>query len=497
MTTTHHNQFYITTAIDYPNGSPHMGHALEKIVSDTYARWYRFLGFEVNFLTGTDDNGQKLTESAKKEGRNTKDFVDENSQKFRILCADLNLSNNDFIRTTERRHHEVCTEIWTKLEKKGDIYFGVYSGNYCLACESFYTETQSPDNICPNHNTPLTKKEEEGYFFKMSSYQEWIINHIKTHSDFIVPHACFNEMLSRLEGDKLRDLPISRPNSDNWGVPVPGNPRFVMYTWFDALINYYSAVHRTPQEKFWPASIHVIGKDITWFHSVIWPIMLHASAIPLPKQIYVHGMVLAEDGKKMSKSLNNVIDPYTILNKYPLDSFRYYLLRAIPAQGDGRFIEKELIDKHNSELGNSFGNLIMRVVKLYLKDNSPELSGEGITQEVFFNDVFKKMREHMDHREHNKALEALWEGVNHMNQYVNTKEPWKLKQDKTALKQVVYNCLFSIQTISSLLAPFLPQTAEKALMPLGVSLEKFEDIVFGKITYNLSEPHPLFPKIEL
>ncbi len=489
-------KFYITTAIDYPNGSPHMGHALEKIVSDAYARWYKFLGFQTYFLTGTDENGQKLIESAKAEGKDTQAYVDENSKKFKKLCLDLNVSNNDFIRTTEKRHHDVCVELWKKLENKGDIYFGVYSGQYCLACESFYTETQAPDNTCPAHGKPLTLKEEEGYFFKMSSYQEWIIDYIKTHSNFIVPHSSFNEMLSRIEGDKLRDLPISRPN-EGWGIAVPGNSKFVMYTWFDALINYYSAIAHSEAEKFWPASMHVIGKDIAWFHTIIWPIMLHAAELPLPQQVYVHGMILAEDGKKMSKSLNNVVDPNELLAKYPLDSFRYYLLRAIPAHGDGRFSEKELIEKHNAELGNSYGNLIMRVLKLYLKDNDPQLKGDGVTQEVFFDDCFLKMKEHMEKREHNKALEALWEGVNGMNQYVNTKEPWKLKEDKVALRQVVYNCVFSIHAISTLLSAFLPETAAKALEPLGVELKGYEALIFGTTQYHLSEPSPLFPKIDL
>lgn len=488
--------FYITTAIDYPNGSPHMGHALEKVVADAYARWYAYLGCETFFLTGTDENGQKLIESAKAENMDTQSYVDLNSQKFRKICKDLGASNNDFIRTTEKRHHDVCVDLWKKLEAKGDVYFGTYSGNYCLACESFYTETQAPDNICPAHNKPLTVKEEEGYFFKMSQYQDWIIAHLKSNQNFINPQSSYNEMLSRIQGDKLRDLPISRPN-EGWGIPVPGNNKFVMYTWFDALINYYSALAGTPNEKFWPASMHVIGKDIAWFHTIIWPIMLHAAELPLPKQVYVHGMILAEDGKKMSKSLNNVIDPLDMLSKYPLDSFRYYLLRAIPANGDGKFSEKELIEKHNAELGNSFGNLIMRVIKLYLKDNDPALSGEGMVQEVNFSDIFTRMSEFMEKREHNKALEVLWEGVNNMNQYVNTKEPWKLKEDKDALKQVVYNCLYSIEALSSLMSPFIPTTAKAAVASLGVEVAPFNSIVFGEKTYNLTEPTPLFPKIEL
>ena len=225
--------------------------------------------------------------------------------------------------------------------------------------------------------------------------------------------------------------------------------------------------------------------------------MLHAADVALPKQVYVHGMILAEDGKKMSKSLGNVVDPNDMLAKYPVDSFRYYLLRAIPAQSDGRFSEKELIEKHNSELGNSYGNLIMRVLKLYLKDNAPTLDGTGVTQEVNFDETFSKMKEYMDKREHNKALEALWEGVNSMNQYVNTKEPWKLKEDKVALKQVVYNCVHSIHALSVLLSPFLPETAQKALGPLGVNMTTFDQVKFGTITYELTEPSPLFPKIDL
>jgi methionyl-tRNA synthetase len=269
-----------------------------------------------------------------------------------------------------------------------------------------------------------------------------------------------------------------------------------MYTWFDALINYYSALSESDRLKYWPADVHVIGKDIAWFHTVIWPIMLHALELELPKQVYVHGMILAEDGKKMSKSLGNVVDPFEMLAKYNVDSFRYYLLRSIPAQSDGRFSEKELIDKHNAELGNSFGNLIMRVIKLYLKNNEPHLSGDGIKQEVFFDECFLKMKELMNHREHTKAIETLWEGVNSMNQFVNTKEPWKLKEDKEALRSVVYNCIYSIHALSVLMSPFLPTTAEKALEPIGRKVTSFDEIKFGE-SYTLSEPLPLFPKIEI
>ncbi len=486
--------FYITTAIDYPNGTPHMGHAYEKVVTDCYARWYRLQGRKTHFLTGTDENGQKLVESAQKAGMKTKEYVDAQVEVFKKLCSGLNISNNDFIRTTEERHAKIAGEFWKKLEAKGDIYFGSYSGQYCLACESFYTELQSPDGICPDHKTKLELKEEEGYFFKMSKYEDFILNFLRSNPQFVVPKNSYNEVLKRLEAEPLRDLAISRPNKDAWGVTVPGNDKFIMYTWFDALINYYSALSEQERE-FWPADVHVIGKDIIWFHCVIWPCMLNAVELPLPKQVYVHGMILAADGRKMSKSLGNGVDPADMLSKYSIDTFRYYLLRAISAQSDGSFSEQELIDKHNNELGNDYGNLIMRVVKLSLKHLPAEIDGSGIEKAFDFSDSYERMKQCMDKREHNKALDILWEYVNKANQYVNDSEPWKLKTDPEALKPVVYNCLYAIHGLACLISPFLPQTGPATLASLGVEGTSFSDIEFGKTTYTLSEPQALFPKI--
>ncbi|PIP94702.1 MAG: methionine--tRNA ligase [Bdellovibrio sp. CG12_big_fil_rev_8_21_14_0_65_39_13] len=488
-------KFYITTAIDYPNGRPHIGHAYEKIVTDAHARWHRYLGEQTYFLTGTDENGQKLQESAKDAGKETQQFVDDNVAQFRELCSKLQISFDDFIRTTEPRHIEVASQVWKKLEEKGDLYFGKYSGQYCLACESFYTETQAPDGICPEHHKPLTKKEEEGYFFKISNYNQWIIDYFKSHPDFIVPRKSYNEILSRLEGEALKDIAFSRPNN-GWGIKVPGNDKFVMYTWCDALVNYYSAVIAEGKSELWPADVHVIGKDITWFHSVIWPCMLQSAGIAQPKQIYVHGMVLGEDGRKMSKSVGNVVDPQTMLDRYPVDTFRYYILRAIPALDDGRFSEKELVERHNNELGADLGNLIMRFVKLSLKNMPPEISSEGVTQEIFLDETFKQMKESMDRREHNRALDALWECFHKGNQYVNDKEPWKLKTDPVALKPIIYNLCYLIHAASSLLSPFLPETAEKAISCLGQPMMKFEEIKFGELNYSLTEPAQLFPRIE-
>lgn len=485
-------KFYITTAIDYPNGVPHMGHAYEKVVTDCYARWHRLRGDEVWYLTGTDENGQKLAEAAKEAGEEPQAFVDRHAEVFRDLCQRLNVSNDDFIRTTEERHRRVCRGLWDALHKGGHLYFGKYSGLYCLACENFYTEVQAPDRLCPHHRTELALKEEDGHFFKMSSFADWIAEHIRENPRFIVPERARKETLARLTGEPVRDVAFSRPNN-GWGIPVPQDERFVMYTWADALMNYYSAPISAGAEHWWPAQTHVIGKDIVWFHCVIWPCMLKALDLPLPEQVYVHGMVLGEDGKKMSKSLGNVVDPLALLEKYPVDSFRYYILRCIPARDDGVFSERELVERHNKELGNDFGNLIMRVIKLSLKSLPPGLSSEGVRQEWEAGSLFEDMNRHMAAREHDRALDVLWRGVNDANQYVNRREPWKLKEDARALAGVVYNCCFAIHTLARLLAPFLPATSAATLGWLGVGDDAPK---FGATSYHLTQPSALFPRID-
>ncbi|MAE58073.1 MAG: methionine--tRNA ligase [Halobacteriovorax sp.] len=489
------NKFYCTTAIDYPNGRPHIGHAYEKIVTDAYKRWYELFGHEAYFLTGTDENGQKLIESAKASGKDTLSFVNENVEIFKELCKKANISYDDFIRTTEKRHADTCNDIWKTLEEKKLIYHGSYAGDYCLSCETFYTETQAPDGICPEHHKPLERKEEEGFFFKLSDYSEWIIKYLEENPSFITPKAKYNEIVSRLKGDDLRDLAISRPNQ-GWGVPVPGNDNFVMYTWFDALINYYSALSND-QKDLWPADLHVIGKDILWFHSVIWPCMLKAADLPLPKQVYVHGMVLAEDGKKMSKSLGNVVDPFEMLEKYPTDTFRYYMLRNISANSDGRFSEEELISKHNTELGNDYGNLLMRIIKLARKVlPDTVIDSKGVTQDFKIDDYLFSAKKHMDAREHNKALDKIWDLVTFLNQYINDKEPWKYKKDPEAFKAIAYNCLYGIGVSTILLKPFLPEVSAKAFSYLGTEMNIENLINFDGHSFSLNEPEALFPKIE-
>lgn len=488
--------FYITTAIDYPNGSPHMGHAYEKVVSDFYARWYRQLGAKTRYLTGTDENGQKLIQAAEKAGQETGPYVDEQVQTFKDLCQKLNITNDDFIRTTEERHHKVCHEIWSKLKEKDYIYFDEYSGMYCYSCENFYTETQAEDGKCPEHRIPLVEKSEKGYFFKLSEFRDFLLDHYKKNPDFISNPRAKKEIISRLEKEELRDLAVSRP-SQGWGVPVPGDENFVLYTWFDALINYYSALEGSLRDEYWPAQSHVIGKDIVWFHTVIWPAMLKACDIALPDKVYVHGMVLAADGKKMSKSLGNGVDPIELLEKYPVDTFRFYLLKAISAKNDGPFSEADLMERHNTELGNDFGNLLMRVVKLSMKKVSPKMNSDEAKQEIFLEEMHHQFHKHVENFDHHLALETLWEKIRATNQYINQTEPWKVKDNPQRLHEILFNCLYSIHCFAYHLAPAMPDIAKKVCDTLGVNGEKSPVGQFKELSYQLTEPEILFTKFEL
>ena len=489
--------FYITTAIDYPNGQPHIGHAYEKIVSDFYARWHRQCGKSVHFLTGTDENGQKLIKAAQQENLPTLDYVNQQVEHFRALCKQLNISHDDFIRTTEPRHHQECQKLWSLLSEKNQIYCGQYCGQYCYECESFYPPSQAPQGHCPHHQRPLEEKREQGLFFRLGDYQEWLIAHLQQNPGFISPDKARKEILSRLTGEKLKDLAISRPNEVGWGVPVPGHQKFVMYTWFDAVINYYSALSQAQKTLFWPANCHVIGKDIIWFHTVIWPAILHACELPLPRKIYVHGMVLAADGQKMSKTLGNTIDPREMATRYPVDSFRYYMLRAISATDDGKFCERDLQERHNTELGDDFGNLVFRVIKFALARLSPTLSCQSATQELFFDTMAQKFTQHVECYEHNLALDALWESIRGTNQYLNQTAPWKVKDDPQRLHAILYNCLHALEVFAFYLTPIMPGQIAKLQQFLGVELSQNPVGQFGRTTFRLQTPQMLFAKFQL
>ena len=486
--------FYITTAIDYPNGTPHVGHLYERLVADCYARWNRYIGNKVHFLTGTDENGQKLQIAAEAAGQpDTLSYVSGNVSAFKKLLSEFEISNDDFIRTTEQRHADTVNWIWETLVKKGDIYFGHYTGNYCFDCEAFYPDNQAPDGHCPNHGKPLVQVEEKGYQFKMSAYGEWITSYIESNKDFIFPSSAREEMLGRLRGEELRDLAISRPNK-GWGIPVPNDKEHVIYTWFDALINYYVPIFTGQWSKdVWPASMHVIGKDITWFHAVIWPIMLKASHLDLPKQIHVHGMVVAEDGKKMSKSLGNTIDPFQIKSLFPLDSIRYGFLRGISSGRDGRIGISILTERHNNELANEFGNMVSRCIKLTQKRLGSEIS--PIDLQFDLSAISQVVFDEMKLNQHHKSLDAIWGGVSRINIFLNEVEPWRIKDDDAKFYKTMYTCLHGIYVLSSLLKPFLPNASDRVLNWLGMPASETFRTQFDCPKFTLSDPEPLFARI--
>lgn len=493
--------FYVTTAIDYPNGSPHMGHAYEKIVADLYARWARFTGYRVHFLTGTDENGQKLVKAAEEAKQPTLTYVNEQVLHFQRLVQELQITHTDFIRTTEERHTKNCQALWQRLEAKGDIYFGEYEGTYCLQCEAFYTDLQAPDGVCPTHGQGLQIVKEKGFFFRLSKYAARVRAWILDHPHFVCPESARTEMLQRIDKEPVRDLSVSRPNQ-GWGIAIPGHEDFVMYTWFDALLNYWTALQSDPEkQKFWPAQLHVIGKDITWFHTVIWPAMLMAAELPVPEQVYVHGMVLGEDGRKMSKALGNGVDPKAVIEKFPIESFRYYLLRAIPSGGDGAFVTTDLMKRHNSELANDLGNLVMRVVKMTLKRMGSEIV-DPHTPRVFDTEaVAKRVSERMSAREHHRALDELWTFINQVNLFLNEKAPWKIPEGDPAFHAVVFESLRAIEAVAVLLEPFLPTISKKILGSLGAVTSKgvvrIERAFASVETFHLTEPEVLFPKLEM
>ena len=426
------------------------------------------------------------------------DFVSKNSEIFKDLCKQLEITNDQFIRTTEERHKAAAREIWKRLEDKGEIYFGTYEGDYCYDCEAFIPKSSQEDpNVCPIHHKPLTYIKEEGYFLRASKYGEWIEQHILNNPGFIFPKSSRDEILGRLKANPQRDISISR-KSKGWGVPVPGNEEHVMYTWFDALINYWTPFNSGEfEEKYWPCDMHVIGKDIAYFHTVVWPIMLHAAGIPLPKSVHVHGMLVDADGKKMSKSLGNVVDPKELFEIFPNDSIRYYFYRHVSSGQDGRTSIDMMVERHNAELANTFGNLVNRAVKLSLKRIGEEVGDKGYQLAFTIDeDLRSAVLEAMETNMHHKALDAIWGSISKLNGYLNEKEPWRIKDDPEAFHEIMYNCLHGLYIIAHWLTPFLPYAADTIQSYLGT--EKSTKLLseFGKPTFKLTDPKPLFARVE-
>ncbi|QTA38229.1 methionine--tRNA ligase [Thermosipho ferrireducens] len=508
-------KFYITTPIYYVNSEPHIGSAYTTIIGDIIARYKRLLGYEVFYLTGTDEHGQKILQAARSSGKTPQELCDELSGKFKQLWKDLKITNDFFIRTTDEKHMKTVQLFVKKMKENGDIYKGAYKGWYCIPCETYWNEdeiekSEEGKHLCPSCGRPLNFVEEENYFFKLSKYTEPLLKHFKENPDFVEPEFRKNEMLKILEGG-LKDLSITR-TTFKWGVQMPDDPEHVIYVWVDALINYISAIgYGENEEKFkkwWPADVHLIGKEINRFHSLIWPAMLMSVGLPLPKKIFAHGW-LTVNGQKISKSLGNAIDPREFVKKYGNDVVRYYLARDIVFGKDGDFSEENLVQRLNSDLADDYGNLLHRtiaMVKKHFDSKIPDPEDEtdsDVRLRTYYSELYESYINSMDNYKLTTALEEIWKFIAETNRYFDENKPWVLAKEgnKKRLATVLYNTLEAVLKIAVLLSPFMPDSSSEVLRRLNVTAS-FDEVFsekWGFLSAGSSVIHgkPLFTKIDM
>jgi methionyl-tRNA synthetase len=512
-------RFYITTAIDYVNGEPHLGHAYEKVVADVIARSRRSLGTEVFFLTGVDEHGQKVQQAAVAQGKTPQSYTDELAVTWKSLASKLELTNDDFVRTTESRHEQVVQAVLAKLQAGGHIYKAQYEGFYSTKEETFLTEKDRlSDGTFPADYGEVSKLVEENYYFRLGAHQQWLIDYIEKNPGFIQPDNRRNEVLGFLKNNSLEDLCATRPAERlNWGIPVPFDRNFVTYVWFDALVNYISipaaygdavvcaglglpARPDGPALSLWPADIHVIGKDILKFHAVYWPIILKALGLPLPKQLLVHGW-WQKEGEKLSKTTGNVVDPITVINEWGVDAFRYYVIRELAIGPDGNWTDSGFQERYHSALANGLGNLVNRSLSMlrnYRGGTIPARNGE--LQEAAAK-ALAAVRTDLEQNELQSALVDIWSLITHANQYVDRTAPFKLAKDPSQsgrLDEILYNLVETCRILAVLLWPFIPGTSAKIYSQLGLSTspDRLADAAWGGLEpgRKIGEPAALFPR---